>query len=160
MQGWLRFWSEESGEEIVSWIFSMTIVIFLFFFGALYLQQDRLKSGVMFAASAGARAYGIALDDPAQNAAGKAGTVVLNELMAEELLPQGSNLLAPGSAPAQGTRGAQVSLSDDGSMAFCTVTYYLPQLLPGLSRLLGGRYTNPDFSSFSVTGASKHEYSS
>jgi hypothetical protein len=158
MRRLFRFFREQHGDDAITWIFSMVIVIFLFFFGALYLQQDREKSGVMFAASAGARAYGIALEDSTQNAADTADTAVLNALVAEGLLPQGSSLLSQGSVPAHGAKGAAVSLSDDGSMSYCTVTYYLPQPLPHINRLL--HLPDPNFFSFSVSGASKHEYSS
>ncbi|AFV11673.1 hypothetical protein Tph_c14640 [Thermacetogenium phaeum DSM 12270] len=143
--------------DVVSWVVIVPLVFFIFFFGAVFLHLDRVRAGVAMAARDGARAYGIALENPYLPARDIAEEKVRDTLQAEGLMPPGSDFLADGATPARGERGVAVEFSDTGEWATCTITYYLPNPFTRLFRLIKSDNAFPDHFVFTVKGAAKHE---
>lgn len=143
--------------DVVSWLIIVPLIFFIFFFGAVFLHLDRVRAGIAMAAREGARAYGIALEDPTLPAWDTAAERVKTTLQAEGLMPPGSEFLSDGAEPAKGESGVATEFSDTGEWATCTVTYYLPNPFPKLFRVVKSNYISPYHFVFTVTGAAKHE---
>jgi hypothetical protein len=145
--------------DAASWVIIVPLIFFIFFFGAVYLHLDRARAGVAMAAREGARAFGIALEDPALQARDIAAGRVKATLQKEGLMPPGADFLAAGAAPAAGERGVAAEFRDTGEWTTCTLTCYLPNPLPKLFRLLRSNDDLPHHFVFTVLGSAKHEAS-
>lgn len=152
----LKFLKCQRG-DVVSWVVIVPLIFFIFFFGAVFLHLDRVRAGVAMAAREGARAYGIALEDPFLPALDVAKERVKAVLQAEGLMPPGSEFLADGATPARGERGVAIEFSDTGEWTTCTITYYLPNPFPQLFKLVKSNHVLPYHFVFTVKGAAKHE---
>lgn len=144
--------------EVVSWTVIVPLIFFIFLFGVVYLYHDRVRAGVAMAAREGAREYGIALEDPALPAWDMARGKVMEVLETEGLIPPESDYLEEAAVPTKGERGVNAEFENDEDTGWvsCTVTYYLPDPLPNLFRLIRGD-ASPAHYVFTVKGSAKHE---
>lgn len=161
----MRFIRSERGSSVIGWVLVLPVLFFFAAFGFVYFYLDQVRACVAMAAREGAREYGIQLGQGIPYAEGVARGRALDVLIQEKMLPPDADFL-PGSAkPARGERGANISFSDDGTWARCTITYYVPNPLPRAPRLLWKKNVSgkekwwpDDHFVFKVTGAAKHEY--
>jgi hypothetical protein len=161
----MHFISSERGSSVIGWVLILPVLFFFAAFGFVYFYLDQVRSCVAMAAREGAREYGIQLGQGVPNAESMARSKALKILIQEKMLPPGASFLPSGVKPPKGKKGASITLSNDGTWARCTITYYLPNFLPKAPRLFWKKETSgeegwwpSEHFVFKVTGSAKHEY--